>query len=195
MKTFFLACLLCLSLGAFSQKWEKSVNVNYNWTYLSQSIEGDFNLYKNHSTLSFGTQVYLNQYPDFEDGSFKNAGYAANWYDRFGLNLSYQYNIFKDFRAVNPFLFYQSLFSHLSLRKPAYNSSEFYWTMDGHTDPYWISENVIGFGFIFQLYKDVNVFQSAGYGYSLFFGDDNYTIGVEGEWAYTLKLGLLYRIN
>jgi len=195
MKTFNLALLLFFSLGVFSQKWDKSVNANYNWTYLSQSVEGNFNLRKNHSVISFGMQVYVNQYPDFEDGSFKNVGYTDDWYNRIGLNLSYQYFIWKDLRTVNPFLFCQSLVSHLNFQKQATDGIGINGRGVELTDPYWISENVIGFGFVFQLYKDLNVFQSAGYGYSVFFGNDTYTNDIQGEWAYTLKVGLLYHLK
>jgi hypothetical protein len=195
MKTLCITLMLCLSLGAFSQKWDKSVNANYNWTFISQSIEGDFNLRKNHNTLSFGMQVYVATYPDFDEGSYKNAAYADTWYNHIGLNFSYQYNIFKDQRTVNPFLFYQTMVSHLCFHKVGgdLNIGDD-WRSYGVTDPYWIMENVIGAGFVFQLYENLNVFQSAGYGYSFFFGDDTYTMSAENEWTYTLKIGLLYHL-
>jgi hypothetical protein len=195
MKKIIVFIVLFISLDMSAQKWEKSANLNYNWTYLSQSVEGDLNLRKNHSVVSFGMQVYVNQYPDFEDGSYKNVGYAGEWYNRIGLNVSYQYNIFKDIRTVNPFLFCQSLVSHLNFQKPATDGIG----IDGRgvelTEPYWIIENVIGAGFVFQLYKNLHVYQSAGYGYSFFSGDDTYTMSINGEWAYTLKIGLLYMID
>jgi len=195
MKTFYLSLLLFLSLGLFAQKWDKSVNANYNWTFISQSIEGDFNMRNKHNTLSFGMQVYLGTYPEFDEGVYKNAAYADTWYNHIGLNFSYQYNIFRDQRTVNPFLFYQTLVSHLCFHKVGDLDVNEDWISYGITDPYWITENVIGAGFVFQLYENLNVFQSAGYGYSFFFGDDAYTMGTIGEWAYTVKLGVFYRIN
>ena len=162
MKRYCFVILLFLSLGAVSQKWDKSVNANYNWTFISQSIEGDFNLRKEHNTLSFGMQVYVSTYPDFNEGVYKNAAYADTWYNHIGLNFSYQYNIRKENHIVNPFLFYQTLMSHLCFRKMGSSDINDDWQSYGVTDPYWISENVIGFGFNFQLYKNLNVFQSAG---------------------------------
>ena len=196
MKTISLAFMLFLSLELFSQKWEKSVNVNYNWTYIAQSIEGDFNIRRNHHVLSAGMQVYLNQYADFEDGVYKNVGYAENWYDRIGLNVSYQYNIWKDFRTVNPYLFYQNMVSHLCFREPVYDTVNYYWGEIGTiSDPHWITENFIGIGFIFQLYENLHVFQEAGIGVAIWGNNEYSTQKLEWEWDHTLKMGLLYRID
>lgn len=196
MKTFYLAFLLLISIGVYSQNWEKSVNANYNWTYFAQSIEGDFNVRRNHHVLSAGMQVYLNQYADFEDGSYKNVGYAENWFDRFGLNVSYQYNIWKDSRTVNPYLFYQNMVSHLCFREPVYDSINYYGGDVGTiSNPHWLMEQFIGIGFIFQIYKKVSVFQEAGIGVACWNNNPNYMQKILWEWDHTMKLGILYRIN
>jgi hypothetical protein len=195
MKTFILAVIVLFSLNLQAQTWRKSVNANFNWTAIAESVEGDVVFQKNHHALSAGLQVYINQYPDFEEGSFRHVGYAEDWYNHLGVNISYRYFILKETRAVNPFLFVQSQLSHLNFQKPAIDGTGY----DGRgvdlTEPYWITENVIGLGFDFQLWKDLYIFQAAGYGYEWFFGDDNYTLGITGDWAYTLKLGLLYRFD
>jgi len=194
MRSIILALLLFLSLGLFAQKWDKSVNANFNWTYFAQSIEGDFNMRRNHHTLSTGMQVYLNQYADFEDGAYKNVGYAENWYDRIGLNVSYQYNIWKDIRTVNPYLFYQNMVSHLCFREPVYDTTSYGWGQIGKiSDPHWLIEQFIGIGFIFQLYDNIYVFQEAGLGAALWGGNEYYMQKIQWEWDYTLKLGLYYR--
>ena len=195
MKSSILAFLLLISPGLSAQKWEKSVNANYNWTYFAQSIEGSANVRNGHHGLSAGTQVYLNQYADSDVGAYKNVGYAENWYDRFGLNVSYQYNIWKDTRTVNPFLFYQAQVAHLCFREPLYDTINHYWSDVGTiSNPHWIMENFIGIGFVFELYKNVQVFQEAGLGFAIWGNNPDSMNKILFEWDYTLKVGLLYRL-
>jgi hypothetical protein len=193
MKSIIIAFLLFISVNLAAQKWEKSINVNYNWTFIAQSIEGDFNLRKNHSTLSAGMQVYVATYPEFNEGVYKKAAYADTWFNHIGLNASYHFNIFRDERIVNPFLFYQTLLSHLCFHKVGDMDPFEDWRGYGVTDPYWITENNLGIGFEFQLWNKISVYQAAGGGYSWFFGSDDYIMSARGEWTYTLKVGLLYR--
>jgi len=196
MKISIHAILLLISFGAFSQNWEKSVNVNYNWTYFAQSIEGSVNFRNGHHVLATGIQVYLNQYSDFEDGVYKNVGYAENWYDRVGINISYQFNIWKDTRIVNPYLFYQNQVSHLCFREPLYDTINQYWSdMGTISEPHWITENFFGIGFVFQLYKNLQVFQEAGLGFALWGNNPDSMNKILFEWDHTVKLGLLYRID
>jgi hypothetical protein len=194
MKSIFLTFLLLFSVGVYSQKWEKSINVNYNWTFIAQSVEGSVNFRNGHHVLAAGMQVYMNQYADFYEGSYKNVGYAENWYDRFGLNLSYQYNIWKDIRIVNPYLFYQTQVAHLCFREPLYDTINQYWSdMGTISNPHWIMENFIGIGFVFELYKNVQVFQEAGLGCAIWGNNPDSMNKILFEWDYTLKVGLLYR--
>lgn len=196
MKSIVFAFLLILSLGLSAQKWEKSVNANYNWTYLAQSIEGSVNFRYGHNVLAAGVQVYLNQYSDTDDGVYKDVGYAENWYDRIGLNVSYQYNIWKETRVVNPFFFYQAQVSHLCFREPLYDTVNEYWSdMGTISNPHWIMENFIGIGFVFELYKNLSVFQEAGLGFAFWGNNPNSLDPILFEWDHTLKLGLLYRID
>jgi hypothetical protein len=196
MRTFLFTLLLCFSLGLSAQKWEKSVNANYNWTYFAQSIEGSVNFRTGHHVIATGIQVYLNQYADFEDGTYKNVGYAENWYDRVGINVSYQYNIWKDTRIVNPYFFYQAQVAHLCFREPLYDTINGYWSdMGTISNPHWIMENFIGFGFVFQLYKNVNIFQEAGIGVAFWGNNPDYMEKILTEWDHTLKIGLLYRFD
>jgi hypothetical protein len=197
MKSIVLAFLLLFSIGVYSQKWEKSVNANYNWTFIAQSIEGSMNFRNGHHVLATGIQVYLNQYADFYEGAYKNVGYAENWYDRIGLNVSYQYNIWKDTRVVNPYFFYQNQVSHLCFRRPVYDSTSYGWGEIGEiSDPHWLMEQFLGIGFIFQIYNNIYIFQEAGLGAALWWGGNDYYLqNVQWEWDYTLKVGLLYRFK
>lgn len=196
MRTIILSILLLISLGLFAQKWEKSVNLNYNWTFIAQSIEGSVNFRHNHHVLATGIQVYLNQYADFDDGTYKNVGYAENWHDRIGINVSYQYNIWKEFRIVNPYLFYQNQISHLSFREPVYDTMDLYWGQIGAiSDPHWLMEQFIGIGFIFQLHENLYIFQEAGLGVAIWNNNPDYFQKFLWEWDHTLKIGLLYRFK
>jgi hypothetical protein len=195
MKTFYVAFLLLISIGVQSQNWEKSVNANYNWTFIAQSIEGSANFRNGHHVLAAGMQVYMNQYADFYEGSYKNVGYAENWYDRFGLNVSYQYNIWKDIRTVNPYLFYQNMVSHLCFREPVYDSVNQYGGEIGTiSDPHWLMQQFIGIGFNFQLNDNIYVFQEAGLGAAFWNNNPYYMRNILWEWDYTLKIGLLYHL-
>jgi hypothetical protein len=194
MKSIIIAFLLLFSIGVYSQKWEKSINVNYNYTFIAQSIEGSVNFRNGHHVLAAGMQVYMNQYADFYEGSYKNVGYAENWYDRIGINACYQYNIWKDTRTVNPYLFYQAQVAHLCFREPLYDTVNQYWSdMGTISNPHWIMENFIGIGFVFELYKNVQVFQEAGLGFAIWGNNPNSLNKILFEWDYTLKLGVLYR--
>jgi hypothetical protein len=195
MKSIGLFILLFLSLGLSAQKWEKAAHVNYNWTAVSESVEGDVLFQKQHHAFSIGLQMYVNQYPDFEEGIYRHVGYADDWFNRMGMNVSYRYFPLKETRSINPFLFFQSLISHLNFHKLAGDGIGNNGTGVDLTDPYWVTENVFGVGFDFELWKNLHVFQAAGYGYEWFFGDDNYTMGINSDWAYTLKLGLLCRFD
>ncbi|MCU0369988.1 MAG: hypothetical protein MUC31_01110 [Bacteroidales bacterium] len=193
MKPVLVIILLYISLALSAQKWEKSVNANYNWTFIAQSIEGSVNFRNGHHVLATGIQVYLNQYADFYEGSYKNVGYAENWYDRIGLNFSYQYNICKDTRVVNPYFFYQNQVSHLCFREPTYDSV-IHWTEIGTiSDPHWVMEQFIGIGFIFQIFNNIYVFQEAGLGAAFWNNNPDSMQNILWEWDYTLKVGLLYR--
>lgn len=195
MKLLLVIPMMIVSFNMSAQKWDKAVNVNYNWTYIAQSIEGSMNFRNGHHALLAGAQVYLNQYADFEDGAYKNVGYAQNWYDRIGLNFSYQYFFWKDFRAVNPYLFYQNQISHLSFREPVYDTVNIYWSRTGTiSNPHWLMQQFIGIGFIFQLYKDIYAFQEAGLGVALWNNNPESGQKILNEWDYTLKLGLLYKL-
>ena len=79
-------------------------------------------------------------------------------------------------------------------REPVYDTVNQYWSDIGTiSNPHWIMENFIGIGFVFELYKNVQVFQEAGFGCAIW-GNNPYSMNkILFEWDYTLKLGLLYR--
>ena len=208
--------ILCLCfLKNFSQKdslrksHKKEIDVNYNWSHIGRSLNLNYNHYFGRHALSIGVRQHYNSViTDNQGYAYKNRGYATNFNESIGINIGYKCDLLKKSEIVIPYLFFQSQLSNIRF-KTEYETYEMNVNTNSMmekriteiSNPFFVTENYIGFGLKARLIKNLFLNQTIGGGIATFKGDNtkgklfekplNYNI----EFSHSIKIGLIYQFK
>lgn len=190
MKSFFGYLLIFLSFSSFSQS---SIEFNFNDVYIGRNLSANWKRHYPNLSFSTGLTYHINRIDKVPIGTLiKKSAFAENFGQRFGIQLGFEYFIYKnDFCKIGLFYSNQiSLINQLVKLYPAYDTlvsnpqSEFdflYTKHERNYGPVFTSDNVIGITFKNNITKNIYLSTRGGLGILFWKNTDNSLLLIAGK--------------
>jgi len=188
---FYSSCLALFL--AFSFLSQSSIEFNFNEVYIGSNLGVNWKRYYPNLSFSTGLTYHINRIDQIPIGTFiKNSAFAENFGQRFGLQLGFEYYLYKnDFFKIGLFYSNQiSLMNQLIKVYSAYDTlvsnpqSEFdflYTKYERIYGPVFTSDNVIGITLKNNITKNIYLSTRGGLGILFWKNTDNSLLLIGGN--------------
>ena len=209
-RLFFLNCALLVFLTDTVSQTEVFTSFNSTHAGRNISVTASGTIKKTHE-IGGGVRFNINQlsHPDDQNKVFFKRLYATEPIHFFGLEAFYHRFIFKKWKTIHPFLFYDVQVTYSTTRNRSLLPHPHSRYLDGtilykeHLNNFgpftWLEQN-IGFGFKLKLFSNVYLQQKLGFGTSFIMGYEKKLLGKYFNWfdwdfGYLISIGMGYRFG